>query len=88
MAQFRKKPITVEAWQHTTYGEGIYTKTKGVCQSQTCYQQNNFMHVHTIHDNQICAVQEGDWIIPEPDGKHFYPVKPDIFEATYERVTE
>jgi hypothetical protein len=28
----------------------------------------------------------GDWIIPEPDGEHFYPVKPDIFEKTYEAV--
>ena len=86
MSKFRKKPIVVEAWQHTTYGTGMFTKTKGVCQSHSCYGQNPFMHVHTIHNGQICAVQEGDWIIPEPDGIHFYPVKPDIFEVSYDPI--
>lgn len=40
--------------------------------------------VETIHRGQTVKVQEGDWIIPEPDGEHFYPCKPDIFEKTYE----
>jgi hypothetical protein len=33
-------------------------------------------------------LEVGDWIIPEPDGIHFYPCKPDIFEATYEPVND
>lgn len=28
----------------------------------------------------------GDWIIAEPDGRGYYPCKPDIFAATYEPV--
>lgn len=45
-------------------------------------------HVHTIHNNQIVLIEVGDYIIPEPDGVHFYPCRPDIFEATYEPVNE
>ena len=39
----------------------------------------------TIHGDKIPVVK-GDWIIQEPDGKHYYPCKPDIFAATYEAV--
>ncbi len=42
-------------------------------------------YVVTIHD-QRAYLADGDWILPEPDGKHYYPCKPDIFEATYELV--
>jgi hypothetical protein len=45
-------------------------------------------HVHTIHADQIVLLKIGDWVIPEPDGKHFYPCKPDIFAETYELVEE
>jgi len=40
-------------------------------------------YVTTIH-GQRAFLADGDWIMPEPDGKHFYPCKPDIFAATYE----
>lgn len=42
-------------------------------------------YVITIH-GQNTRVAEGDMIMPEPDGIHFYPCKPDIFEKTYEAV--
>lgn len=29
-------------------------------------------------------LSDGDWIIPESDGEHFYPCKPDVFAVTYE----
>ena len=81
--KFRKKPVVIEAEQYTEYGKLV----KGMCNSQTCYSRvNNAPHVHTIHDNQMVNLEVGDWVIPEPDGKHFYPVKPDIFEQTYEPV--
>jgi len=44
-------------------------------------------YVVTIH-GQPTPVAPGDWIMPEPDGEHFYPCKPEIFEATYEPVEE
>jgi len=49
-------------------------------------QPKPYAWVETIHKGQTVTVQEGDYIIPEPDGIHFYPCKPDIFENTYEKV--
>ena len=83
MTQFRKKSVEIDAVQYIEYGKLV----KGMCNSQSCYTSgNNEPHVHTIHKGQTVKLEPGDWIIPEPDGKHFYPCKPDIFEATYEEV--
>ena len=84
--KYRKKPVVIEAEQYKSYGVLV----KGMCNSKSCYsaENNTQPHVHTIHGGQIINLTEGDWIIPEPDGKHFYPCKPDIFEATYEKVEE
>ena len=81
--KYRKKPVVIEAEQYVEYGKLV----KGMCNSQSCYTRvSNKPHVHTIHDNQIVFLEVGDWIIPEPDGIHFYPCKSDIFKATYEKV--
>lgn len=79
MAKYRKRPVVIEAVQFT----GV--PVRGVCERAECYlNTSDVPHVHTVHGNQRINVKIGDWIIPEPDGVHFYPVKPDIFEATYE----
>lgn len=77
MANFIKKSVVIEAEQYQ--GDPF---TKGLCP----HGGNGKPHVHTIHNNQIVNIEIGDWIIPEPDGEHFYPCKPDIFRATYEEV--
>lgn len=83
--KYRKKPIIIEAEQYVEYGKLV----RGICNSMSCHSSGNDQpHVHTIHDNQMVLLEVGDWIIPEPDGKHFYPCKPGIFEATYEEVTK
>ena len=83
--KFRKKPIVIEAEQYVKYGKLV----KGMCNSKTCFiKGNDKPHVHTIHNNQIVNLESGDWIIPEPDGEHFYPCRADIFEQTYEEVEE
>ncbi len=80
--KFRKKPIIIEAEQYIKHGELVW----GMCNSILCFTDKQKPHVHTIHDNQIVIVEVGDWIIPEPDGIHFYPCKSDIFEKIYEKV--
>ena len=81
MAKYRKRPVVIEAEQYSIFEKLV----KGMCNSTGCFTSgNNRPHVHTIHDNQIVNLELGDWIIPEPDGIHFYPCKPDIFDATYE----
>lgn len=84
MAKYRKKPIVIEAVQFR-YGES----PAGVCHciegpgKAACYP-----HIHTIHQGQTVLLADRDWIIAEPDGEHFYPCKPDIFEATYDPVDD
>lgn len=82
--KYRKKPVIIEnPAQYTEYGVLV----TGMCNSGSCFMGgNNKPHVHTIHNNQVVNLEIGDWIIPEPDGEHFYPIKPDIFEQTYEKV--
>jgi hypothetical protein len=75
--KFRKKDKEIDAEQF------LSKPVRGLCLDTAC---PDVAHVHTIHDNQLCTVQHGDWIVPEPDGEHFYPVKNEIFESTYERV--
>jgi len=75
MAKFRKKPVVIEAEQFT--GEGpdpteIFRRP-----------EDDTPYVVTVHD-QRCYIVAGDWILPEPDGVHFYPCKPDIFAASYQ----
>jgi hypothetical protein len=80
---YRKKPDfrLFEPVQYVQYGRLV----KGLCNSQTCYSAGNTEpHVHTIHNGQIVNLNVGDWIMPEPDGEHFYPIKNEIFTATYE----
>ncbi len=85
MEKYRKKPVVIEAEQYIEHGKLV----KGMCNSQTCFSLgNNKPHVHTIHNNQIVILEVGDWIIPELDEEHFYPIKPDIFKQTYEEVKE
>lgn len=85
MKKYRKKPVVIEAEQfHEGYWRRGHIDPKGVCR---CIDGDSKPHVHTIHDDQVVILADGDWIIPEPDGKHYYPCKPDIFAATYEEVT-
>lgn len=79
-------------------GEGNYrvVKTEGkivryfrsdVKGAEICQKCGKIMHVHgwidTLEGGHI--VCPGDWIITGVKGEH-YPCKPDIFEATYEKV--
>lgn len=53
-----------------------------------CLKGNADTHLHTIHAGQIVRLETGDWVMPEADGEHFYPIKPDVFDANYEPVEE
>ena len=76
-----KKPIEIEFEQYIEHGKLV----KGMCNSVVCYSNvNNAPHVHTIHGNQVVYLEVGDYIIPEPNGVNYYPVKPDIFAETYD----
>jgi beta-galactosidase beta subunit len=83
VAKYRKKPIIIEAEQYVEYGKLV----KGMCNSKHCFALGNDQpHVHTIHNNQLVNLALGDFVIPEPDGVHYYPCNSDIFAATYEAI--
>jgi hypothetical protein len=81
MAQFRKKPIVIEAEQFHPETEPLPFNDR-----RACALDEEGWYVTTIH-GQRTTIVDGDWIIPEPDGEHFYPVKPEVFESTYDPVT-
>ena len=75
--KFKKKPVAIEAEQYLL-GRPL---PPGV------WIDMGQAYVTTIH-GQKTLVALGDWIIAEPNGIHYYPCKPDIFEDRYEAVTE
>lgn len=84
MAQFRKRPVVVEAEQfHISGNPEEYPE--GVMWGGDLPYGTGCYIVITIH-GQKTRIADGDWIIAEPDGKHHYPCKPDIFAANYEPV--
>lgn len=89
MAKYRKKPVVVEAEQFFDGKpcQGVYGGFPHQRRCIACLPEKNYEvfgpAVVTIH-GQVTPIVEGDWIIDEGDGLHFYPCKPDIFEATYE----
>jgi hypothetical protein len=82
--KYRKKPIVIEAIQFT---------------GKNCYEVLAFMGaeryivpelsptdcpvIHTLEGKMNTS--PGDWVIKGVKGE-FYPCKPDIFAATYEKV--
>jgi hypothetical protein len=87
--KFRKKPIIVEAMQWT--GDNL-DEIMLFCNGDATYEvmaSGNCLIVILTSEGRMSA-NIGDWIIKEPFDKErkFYPCKPDIFEATYEKVEE
>ena len=78
--QFRKKPVVIEAEQ---YFINKQSKIKGICVKADVPGICN-AHIHTLKGP--LQISDGDWIITGVKGER-YPCKPDIFEATYEKVT-
>jgi hypothetical protein len=82
--KFRKKPIEIEAeqWFPGKDVPGVMLEEYEDAQSiGTCREY----YVVTAHKQRV-VLSRGDWVIPEPDGRGHYPVKDDIFRATYDPV--
>jgi hypothetical protein len=83
MARFRKKPVVVEAtqWFPGVYFSGVTEVVHDPGDGTTV--SNGYGICTTAHGQQT-IVAAGDWVIAEPNGRGYYPCKPDIFEETYE----
>lgn len=88
--KYRKKQIVIEAVQlsrrlpeavlNFVGKENLADYNLGEFAEDTCY-----FEIKTLEG--VMLANEGDWIIKGIKGE-FYPCKPDIFEATYEKVEE
>lgn len=84
MSLYRKKPVVIEATQFFYDGEPV----PGVFYPRISEDGKTYIgdaYVVTIHDQRV-YLEDGDWVIAEPDGEHYYPCKPDIFEDRYEAI--
>ena len=80
----RKRPIVIEVEQF------FYDKSQitGVFYPSVSDDGKTYIgdaFVVTAHALRV-YLQNGDWIVPEPDGEHYYPVKSEIFEKLYETI--
>lgn len=78
MPKFRRRPTVVDAVQ---FFPGRAT-VPGVFTRRSDDNDGDLYFVVTIHGDEASVVA-GDWVVTEPDGKHHYPVKSDIFARTY-----
>lgn len=90
--KFRKKPIVVEAVQYN--GPAMFNKFENsrpalpegvVWVGDRQMAGTLYPAIQTLEGEML--VKAGDWIIKGIRGE-FYPCKPDVFEATYEKVEE
>jgi hypothetical protein len=87
MAQYRKKPVEIEALQFTRKNwDEIRLFTNNTAHTLSIERRINGIAkciIPTLEGHHIA--NEMDWIIKGVKGE-FYPCKPDIFEATYEKI--
>ena len=78
--KYRKKPVIIEAikWKGKNFLE-----ISSWMEKRPTWTRDNYLEIETLEGNHW--VKKGDWIVKGIKGE-FYPVKPDIFELTYEKV--
>ena len=91
MSKFHKKPVVIEAFEfrvtmtNADAPKGFETSVCRCDEGRGAYPRSDSQHVHTMEGP--LHISDGDWVIKGVQGE-FYPVKPDIFEATYDAVME
>jgi hypothetical protein len=86
--KYRKKPVVIEAMQWAGGAAEATPVIQWVLDgggTARYHERPDRIRIDTLEGTM--TVNPGDWIIRGVKGE-FYPCKPDIFEATYEAVTE
>jgi hypothetical protein len=84
MSKYRKKPVVIEAVQWTGHNGsrvGTFLEDGGADWAAV----GDGIEIRTLEGTM--RADPGDYVIRGVKGEH-YPCKPDIFEATYESVTQ
>lgn len=83
MAKYVKKPIPITAIQWTGDNKAeLLEFTNGTCKFAVV---SPAIYIPTLEGNMMANV--GDYIIRGVEGE-FYPCRQDIFEKTYEKISE
>lgn len=93
--KFRKKPVTIEAIRLLNSNDSIEEciewvfkigmETSLIGKAVTIDDVKGGFYIPTLEGDMKASI--GDYIIKGVNGE-FYPCKPDIFDKTYEEVTE
>lgn len=87
--KYKKKPVVVEAFQFTDDEIetliGLQEFMRRDIRLSYKNPENPILKIETLEGTIDASI--GDYIIKGISGE-FYPCKPDIFKATYERVEE
>jgi len=81
MAKYRKRPVVVEAVQWTGAMAPIIALVGHDLQTYGPPGQSGSLRIATLEGDHECRL--GDWVV-KGIANELYPVKPDIFAATYE----
>lgn len=84
MAKYRKKPVVIEAVRFDGTDESVDWLLPQLM-SREIGRSCDRLHVKTLEG--VMTANIGDYIIKGVNGE-FYPCKPEIFEKTYELVSE
>lgn len=87
--RYRKKPVVIEAMQfdrNTWYELIDFTHEQVCCFMRHKYNEDVYTCIVNTLEGPMTAT-EGDYIIKGVNGE-FYACKPDVFEKTYEEVTD
>ena len=82
--KYRKKPVVIEATQYQGTEKSANEIKKDCPNANYLGSEGHYFLIIPTLEGDMRA-EEGDWIIKGVKGE-FYPCKPDIFEATYEKV--
>lgn len=85
MARYRKKPVEIEAVQLTEENKDqVFNDMTGQF-APVFVDGDPAIKFRTMHGEEAIA-RIGDWIVEDGKPGTYYPVKPDVFAATYEPV--
>lgn len=91
MAKYRKKPVVIKAIQFNGFDdymkivELIKESGNTLSPEELVEYRTPLMLINTLEGTMVA--NPGDYVIKGVNDE-FYPCKPDIFEATYEKVED
>jgi hypothetical protein len=83
MPKFQAKPVIIEAEQFHATDLPLPFQASGA----VSFDGDSF-YVETMHNRQKCILENGDWVVPEPNGVNFYPIKDSVFQTKYDKIDD